>query len=154
MSEIRLLLDREYPDHERLASTIRKNLQELESVEVREIAEPVAPGTLSVPWHEIIGFVVVHKEVILGKLAAALVELAKAALAYRLAQAKNEKQKPIVIVVNERQLALPASDQKVKAFLSSLNDETSSKKKVPSKPRPNGSQKTAPKKTGRSVKRK
>jgi len=152
VSEIRVLLNREHPSYERIAGAIRKNLQDLETAEVKELTEPQEPGTLAVDWPLVTGFVIQHGGDVLN-LATAVLEMVTAIILVRGAAKpstpKNEK--PVIIMGAAQELVLPASSQKKKEFLAHVAGE--GKATTDEKAQPKGKQSASGARVERASKR-
>jgi hypothetical protein len=94
MVELLIVLNRNHPAYERIAAGIRKNLNELESVTVKEVTEAQKPGTLTVEWTQVTEFVLQHAEQ-LADLAKAVIETAVVLMRAAKNKGKNSE-KPVV----------------------------------------------------------
>ena len=136
MVELRIVLNRNHPDYERIAGGIRKNLNELESVTVKEVTEAQKPGTLTAEWTQVTEFILQHAAE-LTVLARAVIEMATAVV--RMRAAKNQgkdSEKPVVIKSSGGELALPASDQKRRRSFSRQSKVGTSTAALQQRPKP------------------
>jgi hypothetical protein len=118
MAELRIVLNSNHPNYERIANGIRRNLDALDSVTVKEVTVPQKPGTLTAEWTQVTEFVLQHSGQLID-LTKAVIEMGTAVILMRAAKGKDSE-KPVVIKSGGDELALPASDQKKKKFLTSI----------------------------------
>ncbi len=141
---IELILNPKARDFGPLQSDIQAEVNALVSPKVRVSAErvPPPPGTLVVD--EVFRLIIEHKEEIKAGAEAlvflkALLEVARAVATRRRAAAppRAEAKEPAVIVVvnGDKQLELPSSADKEKAFLKALVNPTTPKAKRPKRKR-------------------
>ena len=120
MAELRITFNRKHPDYERIVGGIRSNLAELDSITVKEVTEVQEPGTLTAEWSQITEFVLQHAEQ-LADVARAVIEMTTAVILLRSSRKHaKDTDKPVVITSGETALALPASTEKNKVFIASI----------------------------------
>jgi hypothetical protein len=105
MAELRIVLNSNHPNYERIAAGIRKNLNSLDSVTVKEVTVPQKPGTLTAEWTQVTEFVLQHSDQLID-LAKAVIEMGTAVILVRAAKGKDSE-KPVVIKSGGDELALP-----------------------------------------------
>jgi hypothetical protein len=127
MSQVEIFIDPNHADHLELEEGLRDSLKALKSISVTEEKKPVPPGTLSPGLDHVIAYVVHHQDAV-SKLAAAMLNIVSNLLRFRSTKSeKEQKSKPVVIVVKEERLSLPASEATQKKFLQRIEAPTRGK---------------------------
>ena len=120
MSEIEIYIDPNGPAHLELEEGLRQSLRALTSISVKEEKKPVPPGTLTAGLDQVVAYVVQHPDKVLP-LATAVLNILSNLLRFRSTKAaKGEKDKPVVIVVRDDRLSLPASEATQRKFLQKI----------------------------------
>jgi hypothetical protein len=117
---IEVFLDVESEHREQLESQLQKQFAALETLRVETKTQPVEPGTLAIPAHEVVAFILKHREEIVE--AAKWLPFAKAVVNIVRFVLDNVglgkgKQKHIIVKVLNCSIALPASEEIQKRFL-------------------------------------
>jgi hypothetical protein len=131
MSQIEIFIDPNSPSHGELEEGLRKSLGELTSVSVTEERKSVPPGTLGPGLEHAVAFVIQHQDKVLP-LATAVLNVLSNLLRFRSAKSQKgeKKDKPVVIVVKEERLSLPATEATQKKFLRRIQTDGQSPTKV------------------------
>src|SRR5687767_9865628 len=111
MEPVELYLDQTSPIHEELEAGLREELSSLETISFRTVTRPAPPGTLTGGAEQAVSFVIGHYDTLIP-LATALLTIASQLLARYKRQPPASQQQipsPIVIVIGEHKLPLPAT---------------------------------------------
>lgn len=154
MSQIEIFIDPNSPSHGELEEGLRKSLGELTSVSVTEERKPVPPGTLGLGLEHAVAFVIQHQDKVLP-LATAVLNVLSNLLRFRSAKSQKgeKKDKPVVIVVKEERLSLPATEATQKKFLRRIQTDGQSPKSGTNFNRPRHRSSSSAKKTKPTGKR-
>lgn len=120
MSDIEVLFDVESEHREQLESQLQEQFAALVTVRVETKTQPVEPGALAIPTHEVVAFILRHREEIVE--AAKWLSYAKAVVnivrfVLDSVGLSKGKQKHVVIKVFACSIALPATNEVQKRFL-------------------------------------
>jgi hypothetical protein len=128
MNELTIVLNPKHPAYPELSRSVAETLDAFESITYRKENKTVDPGTLAVGLHEVAAFVVTHHDKILpivGPLLSALSNLVRWSSA---SSAKDKKElPPMVVIVENKPIQFPATDEAQKRFVRKLQGATTEK---------------------------
>ncbi len=130
MSQMEIFIDPSSPTHAELEQGLRQSLNALASISVRDEKRPVPSGTLAPGLEQVAAYVVQHPDKVVI-LATAVLNVINNLLRFRSTKVDKEGKpdKPVVIVVKDESLSLPASEGAQRKFLKQIEETGTEKPK-------------------------
>jgi hypothetical protein len=126
-----IVLNTDDPSHADIEAELREQLSALETVQFDVRSTPAPAGTLGLPGLEqVTAFIIQHPEKAVS-LAIALVNLINTVLSrFPRREATEKKRQPprIVLIIDQRQLTFPSSENQQDKFLKGIESEVQSDK--------------------------